>query len=172
MHKLIISTHNPNADLKYFSSWLNSNHTENFTGFTNGYSNDLYLYFNTELTNEQEDNISVFYEGLTDTDHDDDAEMLDTHYKMRDDGQNYILEAKSKYFGARLKSGELTDLDIDYCYTRLHYILLRLSTGDWEPALYFMQNNMGTISQTDIDRGYTQDTHDFIINDLTNYINN
>ncbi|GAF75864.1 unnamed protein product, partial [marine sediment metagenome] len=59
----------------------------------------------------------------------------------------------------------------DYIYTRLERPERRLNHGDWMPALYYMQNKMGSINQTDIDNGYTQEIHDEIIQDLTNYLN-
>jgi len=37
--------------------------------------------------------------------------------------------------------------------------------------LFYLNNNLNTITQTDIDNGYTQEIHDKFINDINNYLN-
>jgi len=89
---------------------------------------------------------------------------------MQIDGKDYFFQAKAKYFGLRYKIGDLTDANINYCYHKLDVVANRLNNGDWEPALYVMENEINIITQQDIDNGYTQEIHDEIVQDLTNYI--
>lgn len=86
------------------------------------------------------------------------------------DGRAYFKLAKAKYFGLRLQNGELNYNNLSYVYTRLSDVALRLNNGDQGLALHYLLNEFGIVTQTDIDNGYTQDVHDNIILDLTNYL--
>ena len=170
MYKLEILTINGNADLKYFSAWLESNYAASFKGFTVG--SKVIIYFNPEPTAADKTTIEYYYSGLTVADVEPEAVMIPVYEQSEIDGREYFKLAKAKYFGIKFKTGELTPTNIDYIYTKLEKVVNRLTNGDWEPALYVLQNELNTISQNDIDNGYTQFLHDEIINDLETYINN
>jgi hypothetical protein len=54
----------------------------------------------------------------------------------------------------------------------LPQLIMRLEDGNWDSAKFLLENELNTISQNDIDNGYTQAVHDEILNDVTTYINN
>ncbi len=54
---------NDNADLKYFSAWLEVNYSETFNGFTAGLK--VIIYFNSELDELDKTEIESYYSGLT-----------------------------------------------------------------------------------------------------------
>ena len=86
------------------------------------------------------------------------------------DGRAYFKLAKAKYFGVKLQTLELNYNNLSYIYTRLSEVALRLNNGDQGLALHYLLNEFGIVTQTDIDNGYTQDVHDNIILDITNYL--
>jgi hypothetical protein len=156
MYKLDVSIINEYANAKYFTSWLKENYRPNYIGTSFGFK--MVLNFQHEPTEAEKNDII-------------DLDILAVYEQMKIDGKKYFSEAKAKYFGKRYKDGDLNDENIDYIYTRLERPERRLNHGDWMPALYYMQNKMGEINQIDIDNGYTQEIHDNIIQDLTNYLN-
>ncbi len=91
--------------------------------------------------------------------------------KLKKDGLSYVAEFKVQSFGVKKRDGTLTDSNIDYLYTKLSQLLIRLEDGNWEAALFYLNNHLNTITQTDIDNGYTQEIHDKFINDINNYLN-
>ncbi len=54
---------NENADLKYFSAWLEVNYSEVFKGFTSGLK--IIIYFDSELDELDKTEIESYYSGLT-----------------------------------------------------------------------------------------------------------
>jgi hypothetical protein len=169
MYKLDILTINEDANYKFFTSWLKENYRPNYVGASFGFK--VVLNFESEPTQSEKTDMINFYTSLTVNDVVPDLDILAVYEQMKIDGKKYFFEAKAKYFGKKYKDGDLTDENIDYIYTRLERPERRLNHGDWMPALYYMQNKMGSINQTDIDNGYTQEIHDEIIQDLTNYLN-
>ena len=97
--------------------------------------------------------------------------MQESYEIAEANGREYFKLAKAKYFGAKLQLGELTYANLSYVYTRLQEVALRLNNGDQKLALHYLQNDIGVITQTDIDNGYTQEIHNNIINDINNYLN-
>ena len=91
--------------------------------------------------------------------------------KLKEDGLSYVAEFKVENFGVKKRDGILTDSNVDYLYTKLSQLLIRLEDGNWEAALFYLNNHLNTITQTDIDNGYTQEIHDKVINDINNYLN-
>jgi len=91
--------------------------------------------------------------------------------KLKEDGLSYVAEFKVQSFGVKKRDGTLTDSNVDYLYTKLSQLLIRLEDGNWEAALFYLNNHLNTITQTDIDNGYTQEIHDKFINDINNYLN-
>ena len=87
-------------------------------------------------------------------------------------GREYFKLAKAKYFGIKFQSGELTEANLSYVYTRLQHVALRLNNGDQALALHYLQNDIVPITQTDIDNGYTQEIHDNIVQDIQLYLDN
>jgi hypothetical protein len=168
MYKLEILTVNQNADGKFFSAWLKENYRPNFVGSSTGFK--VVLTFTTEPTEAEKNEIETYYSALTVDDLLPSSEIIAAFEQMQVDGKDYFFQAKAKYFGLRYKIGDLTDANINYCYHKLDVVANRLNNGDWVPALYIMQNEINTITQQDIDNGYTQEIHDEIVQDLTNYI--
>jgi len=91
--------------------------------------------------------------------------------KLKEDGLSYVAEFKVQNFGVKKRDGTLTDSNIDFLYNKLSQLLIRLEDGNWEAALFYLNNHLNTITQTDIDNGYTQEIHDKFINDINNYLN-
>jgi hypothetical protein len=170
MYKLKILTINQNADSKFFSAWLRENYRPNYIGGAVGHK--VILSFHNESSEETRLNIQSFYEGLTSEDILPDYDIIKEFEQMQIDGKVYFFEAKAKYFGLRYKDGTLTDSNINYCYSRLEKVENRLNNGDWKPALYYLENEIGDVTQVDIDNGYTQEIHDSIVQDMNDYINN
>lgn len=169
MYKLEL-TNNQYASLDYFDNWLRINHNATYKGFTVGVN--LAIYFNVELIESDKTDIQDFYTALTASDIMEINPMQAAFDKAEVDGRDYFKFAKAKYFGVKLQNGTLTYTNLSYVYTRLNEVGMRLNNGDQGLALHFLQNEFGSITQTDIDNGYTQSVHDDIINDLTTYINN
>ena len=167
MYKIEINSLNINASLKTFDKWLKDNHV-NFIGFNVG--DKITMYFNEDLTTIESDEIINYYNALTVTDVNPTDAIMPVYEQMQIDGKNYFFEAKAKYFGLKYYGGELTDVNINYCYNKLSNVAVMLNNGDWKPALYVLQNELNTIIQSDIDNGYTQEIHDNIINDINDYL--
>ena len=110
----------------------------------------------TEITDENE--ISLLY--------------LKQNKKLKADGVDYVAVLKIDNFGVPYRDGTLTDENVNYLYNKLPQLIMRLEDGNWESAKYLLENELNTISQNDIDNGYTQAVHDEILNDITTYINN
>jgi len=110
----------------------------------------------TEITDEDE--ISLLY--------------LKQNKKLKADGIDYVAVLKIDNFGVPYRDGTLTDANVNYLYNKLPQLIMRLEDGNWESAKYLLENELNTISQNDIDNGYTQAVHDGILNDITTYINN
>ena len=92
--------------------------------------------------------------------------------KLEEDGKEYTANFKIDSFGVKYRDGILSDSNVDYLYSKLTQVILRLNDGNWESALYYLNNHLNTITQTDIDNGYTQEIHDKIVIDLNTYIVN
>lgn len=85
----------------------------------------------------------------------------------------YILfnEIIATHFGLRFASGELTEDNIDYCYSKLMPVGTMLIRGHVKQARKRLNKLfIAGVTQEDIDNGYTQDVHNNIITDLTNYL--
>jgi hypothetical protein len=170
MYKLEILEINEEADFKFFSHWLKTNHKPNYIGGAMG--GKIVLNFMNQPSTEMQNDIVSFYETLNSDDILEDYEIIKEFEQMKADGQNYFFEAKAKYFGVRYKDGTLSDSNINYCYNRFEKVESRLNNGDWKPALYYLEHEIGTVTQLDMDNGYSQEIHDYIVQDMYNYINN
>lgn len=91
--------------------------------------------------------------------------------KLKEDGKEYTANFKVVRFGMNYRDGILSDSNVDYLYTKLTQVILRLEDGNWDSTLYFMNNHLNIITQEDIDNGYTQEVNDNIINDINEYLN-
>ncbi len=160
---------NVNANLSYFNAWARDNYPSLFSGTTEGQS--LYIYFVSQPDEVDELAIIDFYNALTVDDVVPTAEIMPLYEQMQADGKEYFFQAKAQYFGLAFRDGLLTSANINYIYNKLAKVERRINNGDWEPALYVLQNEINTITQQDIDNGYTQAIHDSIVNDVTNYLN-
>jgi len=86
----------------------------------------------------------------------------------------YILfnEIIATHFGLRFASGELTEDNIDYCYSKLMPVATMLIRGHVKQAKKRLKKLfVSGVTQEDIDNGYTQGVHDSIINDIDEYLN-
>jgi len=105
----------------------------------------------------------------------DEQELNALYYKMnakmKMDGEEYAASFKVVTFGPAYRDGFITASNVDYLYTKLSGLIIRLNDGNWDAALFHLQNSLNTISQQDIDNGYTQDVYDKIELDFNNYIN-
>ena len=106
-----------------------------------------------------------------------DQTELNSLYLKRDkklikDGKDYVSRFKVENFSVKYIEGLITDQNVDYLYNKLSQLLIRLEDGSWKAALFYLNNHLNTITQTDIDNGYTQEIHDKMINDITTYLEN
>ena len=86
-------------------------------------------------------------------------------------GHTLFNEIIATYFGLRFAAGELTEDNIDYCYTKLMPVATMLIRGHFKQARKRLNKLfVGGITQDDIDNGYTQEIHDNIINDINEYL--
>jgi len=119
---------------------------------------------------------SVNLDGNSYTEITDENELNDLYFKLDKkrikDGKEYASRFKVDVFGVKYRSGIVTDQNIDYLYNKLAQLLIRLEDGSWNSAKYFLENTLNTITQSDIDNGYTQEIHDKILNDITTYLDN
>ena len=105
----------------------------------------------------------------------DQNELDDLYFKLNKklikDGKDYVSRFKVENFSVKYREGLITDQNVDYLYNKLSQLLIRLEDGSWKAALFYLNNHLNTITQTDIDNGYTQEIHDKFINDINNYLN-
>jgi len=92
--------------------------------------------------------------------------------KRKREGQEYAANFKVVTCGQNYRDGIITESNVEYLYDKLSGLILRLNDGDWDAALYHLQNTLSPVLQVDIDNGYTQEIHDQIETDSNNYINN
>ena len=94
--------------------------------------------------------------------------------ELKKNSRNGVIlfnEIMATYFGLRFASGELTEDNIDYCYSKLMPVATMLIRGHFKPARKRLNKLfVGGITQDDIDNGYTQEIHDNIINDINEYL--
>ena len=87
-------------------------------------------------------------------------------------GHTLFNEIIATYFGLRFASGELTEDNIDYCYSKLMPVGTMLIRGHVKQARKRLTKLfISGVTQEDIDNGYTQEVHDNIINDINYYLN-
>jgi len=170
MYRLIIFTINLNADAKYFSKWLRDNYTSTFKGLTIG--SKVTIYFTIEPSSADKTTITDKYESLTA----DDVLVLENVivvYEGRtEDGQNCYDEVRGN-LALEYNEGTLPITHASYIEHKLITVKSFLLTGDWATAQYEMDNNVvtgGTVSQTDIDNGFTQARYDSIKSKIDDYV--
>ena len=167
MYKLEIAPTNENADGKYFNNWLRENHT-----FTSVAYEDLKIVvsFASEPSDIIKTAISEKYHSLTVNDNIAYTEILKAFTKSKSDGENYFYNFAAEHFAIKEATGELTIENINYIFNRLNPVINKLVLGFWGISLISMQNEVSPVTQDDIDNGYTQELHDKIILDITNYL--
>jgi len=85
-------------------------------------------------------------------------------------GAEYIEKFSVKKFGSNYRDGNLTSENLDYILNRSSEIIMFLSHGFIEQSVWYLENKINIITQTDIENGYTQEIHNEIIQDLKNQI--
>ncbi len=105
----------------------------------------------------------------------DQAELSELYLKLNNKrsnwGKSYIALFKVENFGENYRDGNLSDSNIYYLYQKLAVLISVIEDGNIDCALFILNNEINTSTQADIDNGYTQEIHDSIVNDLTNYLN-
>jgi hypothetical protein len=110
------------------------------------------------------------YSEITDQNQLDDL-FFKLNNKRSNWGKDYISSFKVENFGENYRDGNLSDSNIYYLYQKLALLIAVIKDGNIDCALFILNNEINTITQADIDNGYTQEIHDSIVNDLTNYLN-
>ena len=167
MYKLEIAPINENADGKYFNSWLKENYT--FTSVSYSEQN-IEVWFASEPIDTIKTEITDKYHSLTSSDNIPYSEILKAFSKSKIDGENYFYNFAAEHFAIKEATGELTIENINYIFNRLNPVINKLVLGFWGISLISMQNEVAPVTQDDIDNGYTQELHDKIILDFTNYL--
>jgi len=171
MYSLIISTLNANADASYFSKWLEDNYSTTYKGLSIG--GEVIIQFSTEPSEADKTTITDKYASLTA----DDVLVLENIIKVynqrTDDGIDYYNQVRGT-LALQYNAGTLSIEDANYIeVTKLSVVKSLLITGDWATAQYEMDNNVvtnGTVSQTDIDNGFTQAIYDDIKAGIDTYV--
>ena len=170
MYILIITTLNPNADGAYFNKWLYSNYPT-VTGMA--YSTTVKLYFSSEPSEADKTTITDKYASLTAADVLVLENIIKVYNQRTIDGQNYYDEVRGN-LALQYNAGTLSIEDARYIEVeKLSVVKSLLITGDWATAQYEMDNNVvtnGTVSQTDIDNGFTQAIYDDIKAGIDTYV--
>lgn len=172
MYELEINTINTDANGKYFNKWLRDNYTFKGIGYTD---NQILISFDAEPLQTIKNEITAKYAALTVNDIIAIAAIIPVFDQKKSDGIEYFFYAKANYFGLRYHAGELDDANVNYIYNKLSPLSNMLNNGDWVPAKYHMTNKLlenQLVSADDISNGYTQDIHNAMLQDLTDYINN
>ena len=171
MYKLIIAEINANADNSYFNKWLKDNYSSTFKGYSIGV--DVLIFFTTEPSSSDKTIITDKYASLTTSDTLPLENIIATYSIRTEDGQNYYDEVRGN-LALQYNAGTLSIEDANYIeVTKLSVVKSLLITGDWATAQYEMNNDVvtgGTVSQTDIDNGFTQAIYDNIKSSIDDYV--
>jgi len=167
MYKLEIAPTNANADGKYFNNWLKENYTFTSVSYS---EQSIEVWFASEPSDTIKTEITDKYHSLTANDTIPYTEILKAFTKSKSDGEKYFYNFASEHFAIKEAAGELTFENINYIFNRLTPVINKLTLGLWSISLVSMQNEIAPVTQEDIDNGYTQEVHDKIILDITNYL--
>ena len=128
--------------------------------------------FATEPTAQTQTDISDYYQALTVTDVDNVYEARQLYIPREEDGFNYYEEWRAGLI-VDYDALTLTEENINYIENKLFVVTAKILTGDWLTAHYEIHNNVltnETVTQGDIDEGYTQARHDAISTYIDDYI--
>ena len=167
MYKLEIAPNNENANGKYFNNWLRENHTFTSVAYE---ALKIVVSFASEPSDIIKTAISEKYHSLSVNNNIAYAEILEAFTKSKSDGENYFYKFAAENFAVKEATGELTIQNINYIFNRLTPVINRLTFGFWGISLVSLLNDIAPITQGDIDNGYTQELHDKIVLDITNYL--
>tara|TARA_R110001606_G_scaffold374612_5_gene532486 strand:+ start:375 stop:884 length:510 start_codon:yes stop_codon:yes gene_type:complete len=167
MYKLEIAPTNANADGKFFNSWLKENYTFTSVSYS---EQSLEVWFASEPSDTIKTEITDKYHSLTASDIIPYTEILKAFTKSKLDGEKYFYNFAAENFAIKEATGELTIQNINYIFNRLAPVINRLTFGFWGISLLSLLNDIAPITQGDIDNGYTQELHDKIVLDITNYL--
>jgi len=162
MYSFIISPLNADADTAYFSKWLKDNYASTYRGLSIG--GEVLIQFSTEPSSGDKTTITNKYESLTAEDVLVLENIIITYEGRTEDGQNYYDEVRGN-LALQYNAGTLSIEDANYIeVTKLSVVKSLLITGDWATA----ENE--TVSQTDIDNGFTQARYDDIKSGIDDYV--
>ena len=167
MYKLEIAPTNVNADGKFFNSWLKENYTFTSVSYS---EQSIEVWFASEPSDTIKTEITDKYHSLTANDTIAYTEILKAFTKSKSDGEKYFYNFAAEHFAIKEATGELTFENINYIFNRLNLVVNKLTLGLWSISLVAMQNEIAPLTQEDIDNGYTQELHDKIVLDFTNYL--
>jgi hypothetical protein len=167
MYKLEIAPTNANADGKFFNSWLKENYTFTSVSYS---EQSLEVWFASEPSDTIKTEITDKYHSLTASDIITYTEILKAFTKSKSDGEKYFYNFAAENFAIKEATGELTIQNINYIFNRLTPVINRLTFGFWGISLLSLLNDIAPLTQEDVDNGYTQELHDKIVLDITNYL--
>jgi len=170
MYSLIISPLNANADAAYFSKWLKDNYSSTYKGLSIG--GEVIIQFSTEPSSSDKTTIIDKYQSLTAEDVLVLENIIITYEGRAIDGQNYYDEVRGG-MALEYNAGTLSIENANYIEVKLGVVKSFLLTGDWATAQYQINNvtvTNKTVSQEDIDNGFTQARYDAIRISIDAYV--
>lgn len=169
MHRIEILDQNTAADGPFFNEWLKSNFN-NYIGYS--FSDKIFVYFSSEITNPERVLIEEKYNSLTGDDILSIEGIVYTYSLRKVDGENYYNDLRAK-LSISFNSGDLTIQNAFYIEDKLMKVKSFLMSGDWATAQYEVSNNItiaGAVSNDDISNNYTQALHDEIKLKIDTYV--
>lgn len=170
MYSLQLIPVNEDANKTMFNNWMIANQT--FQGIA--YLNDgtAEIYFASEPSAQTQTDINDYYQALTSSDVDHVYETKQLYIPREEDGLNYYEEWRAGLI-VDYDALTLTEENINYIENKLFVVTSKILTGDWLTAHYEIHNNVltnETVTQADIDEGYTQARHDAVSTYIDDYI--
>lgn len=169
MYKIEINEININANGEFFNVWLKDTYI-NYIGYS--FSNPVVVYFSSEPTPEENQQITDKYLSLLPSDTLV-LENIKYTYSIRSlDGGAYYNDVRAN-LSIQFSEGNLTIEKAFYIENKLLKVKNFLISGDWATAQFEITNNVvenGVVSSEDILNGYTQQFHDDIKNYIDNYV--
>ena len=169
MYILEITPKNQDANGPFFNQWIRDNFIFDGIGY---YSNKVLISFQDEPVQAIKTEITDKYNSLTPADIIPTYDIKKVYTVRQADGVSYYDNVRA---GIALEyiNGQLTEGNANYIENKVKFVKSKILTGDWVTAQYEITNNVltsGTVTQEDIDNGYTQQRHDKIKADIDTYV--
>jgi hypothetical protein len=169
MYILEITPKNSDANGPYFNQWLRDNFIFDGIGY---YSNKVLISFQDEPVQSIKTEIIDKYNSLTTADIIPTYDIKKTYTDRQADGVVYYDNVRAD-IALEFINGEITEGNANYIENKVKFVKSKILTGDWATAQYEITNNVlidGTVTQEDIDNGYTQERHDKIKAEIDTYV--